>query len=152
MGRKKLPASIKKIRGTYREDRDAEPVQFDPRVPPLPDGLRPEVEAEWNRLAPLLTAKGLLTEVDWLAWTLGMRAYDTWLSATESVDKDNWVVWSEKGAPYQHPMIGIASKAYQAVLTFCREFGLTPSARSGLKINGGPLETDEFGDHVAKGQ
>ena len=150
MGRKKVPASAKKLRGTYRPDRDAEPVQFDPQIPPVPEGLRDEVVAEWNRLAPLLAAKGLLTEVDWLAWQLGMHAYDTWLTISEQLASPNeeYVIISEKGAPYQNPLVSIAGKAYQSVLKFCREFGLTPSARSGLKIAGGPLEKDEFEQHV----
>lgn len=152
MGRKKLPASTKKRRGTYRKDRDAEPAKFDLSIPPIPKGLRPEVVAEWKRLAPLLSKAGLLTEVDWLAWTLGMHAYNTWIQVSEELTETEMVVWSEKGAPYQHPLVGIASKAWQSVLKFCREFGLTPSARSGLRIPGDPPdEEDEFQNHVNEG-
>ena len=151
-GPKKTPAATKKRRGTYRADRDAEPVEFEGVVPVPDEGLRDEVVEEWNRLAPILASKGLLTEVDWLAWRLGMHAYDTWLSSSEQLASEQLVVVSSKGAPYQNPLVGIAGKSWQAVLTFCREFGLTPSARSGLKIQDGPEPEDEFQSHLDKGQ
>jgi P27 family predicted phage terminase small subunit len=150
-GPKKTPAATKKRRGTYRADRDAEPIEFAGKIPPVDKTLRKEVVAEWNRLAPLCAKVGLLTEADWLAWRLGMAAYDTWLCASETVLKEGAVLWTEKGYPVQHPMVSIGGKAWQSVLKFCREFGLTPSARSGLKIQDAPEAQDEFQSHLEKG-
>ena len=147
MGRKKLPAEVKNRRGTYRKDRDAEPAELARDWPPPPEDLHPKASQEWTRLAPILSKAGLLTEVDWLAWELGMAAYDTWLRVSEQLPAD-MVVWTDKGNAVQHPLVSIAGKAWQSVIKFCREFGLTPSARSGLKL-ATPAEQDPFAAHIA---
>lgn len=152
-GPRKTPAEVKKARGTYRADRDAE-VDFKPPAgqpadpPPKPEGLHELASKEWDRLTPLLMEKGLLTPADWIAWQLGFAAYDTWLVASDQIRTDaaaagegrgaGMIVWTEKGYPVQHPMVAIAGKAWATVLKFCREFGLTPSARSGLNLDSGP--------------
>jgi len=156
-GPRKTPAEVKKARGTYRADRDAE-VDFSPPAgkpaepPPKPEGLHDLASAEWDRLTPIMLEKGLLTAADWIAWQLGFAAYDTWLVASDQlrIDADEaekrgekgrgsgMIVWTEKGYPVQHPLVAIAGKAWATVLKFCREFGLTPSARSGLNLDSGP--------------
>lgn len=146
MGRKKVPAATKKRRGTYREDRDAEPVQFLADSPPIPEALHPAAAAEWERLAPVVVKKGLLTEADWLAWTLGFEALSTWFQAGEQVAKEGAVHFTEKGYPAQNPWVAIGQRAYGSVMKFCREFGLTPSSRSGLKLEVEEQEDDPYAE------
>lgn len=63
-GRK--PASLKAVAGTSRPDREVVPAVELPvlsECPPAPDWLgNAHAVTEWNRLAPLLVANGLLTE------------------------------------------------------------------------------------------
>lgn len=152
-GPKKTPASTKKRRGTFRKDRDAEPVQFEAGIPPIPKSLHPEAAKEWERLAPIVVKKGLLTEADWLAWTLGFESLSTWFQAGEEVAKPKEegggaVHFTEKGYPAQNPWVAIGQKAYGSVMKFCREFGLTPSSRSGLKLEVDEPEEDAFAEAV----
>lgn len=138
-GPAKTPEEVKKARGTYREDRDGGGPEFTAAVPPAPPrGMHRTAAAEWKRLAPLLVVRGLLTEADWLAWQMGFAAYDTWLTSSETIRKEGSVLWTEKGYPLPHPEVAIAGRAYQALWRFCREFGLTPSARTGLNIKPPP--------------
>ena len=66
-GPAKKPTTLKSIAGTRQKCRDAPPPAVDlplvTEVPSAPDWL-PNSHAvkEWNRLAPILTANGLLTE------------------------------------------------------------------------------------------
>lgn len=152
-GPKKTPAATKKRRGTYRKDRDAEPVEFTKGIPPIPSGLHPEAAEEWKRLAPILVEKGLLTEADWLAWRLGFEALSTWFQAGEQVSKDpkdggGAIHFTDKGYPAQNPWVAIGQKAYASVMKFCREFGLTPSSRSGLKLEIEAPEDDPYAEAI----
>lgn len=141
-GPRKTPAKVKQARGTYRADRDAEvsfaaPTGGTVPAPPKPEKMQDLAAREWDRLTPLLIEKGLLTPADWIAWTLGFAAYDTWLVASAEMADQELVVYTEKGFPCQNPLVAIAGKAWQTTLKFCREFGMTPSARSGLNLDGG---------------
>ncbi len=149
-GRKKKPAAEKERAGTYRADRDADSVNFGAgdAGPHPPDNLHPDAAAEWSRLAPICKRRGLLTDGDWIAWRLGFAAYSTWLHASAQLDDvSRWVFATESGYESPSPFVVIAKNSWSAVLQFCREFGLTPSARSGLAITepgsdtgGDPLE------------
>lgn len=146
-GPRKTPAAVKKQRGTYRPDRDAEP-EFEGKAPPPPAYLREDVAAEWRRLAAILEKRGLLTEVDWIAWQLGMAAYAAWLESSEELAREGVIIsYTESGYPVQSPHVAIAQRAWASTLKFCREFGLTPSARCGLKIDGAE-EEDPFAEHL----
>lgn len=88
---------------------------------------------------------GLLTEADWLAWRLGFTSYSTWLRCREKLAAEGLTFATPNGYEQQRPEVAIAKAAWQQVLAFCREFGLTPSSRNGLQLeplpnggNGGP--------------
>lgn len=131
-GRRKQPAAIKIAKGTHRKRRDADRIELAAGCPPLPKDLHPAAQAEWKRLAPICVQAGLLKSADWLAWELGFRAYDTWLTVSASIGDPVHV--TAQDYPVLRPEVAIAQKAWSSLMQFCREFGLTPSARSGLQV------------------
>lgn len=147
-GRRKAPAESKKLAGTYRADRDQDEVAFPADSgPPIPKGLHPDAVKEWKRLAPICIQRGLLTEGDWLAWRLGFSAFSTWLIASARLESPaKWTFSTMNGYESPAPEVAIAKQAWASVMCFCREFGLTPSSRSGLKLapvlkpSGDPME------------
>jgi P27 family predicted phage terminase small subunit len=152
-GRRKLPAAVKQARGTYRKDRDADAAQELPlptaagshAEPPKPEHLHAIAAAEWDRLTPLAVRVGLVTPLDWMAWRLGFWALSTWAEMSDRIGEP--IHYTEKGYPVARPEIGLARQAWSAVKEFCREFGLTPSARSGLKLT---LDLDAPADGGAR--
>lgn len=142
-GPKKTPAKVKQARGTFRKDRDAEvefatPAGQKAEPPPKPDNLHEVASAEWDRITPLMMEKGLLTTADWIAWQLGFAAYDTWLTLSDEFRSDpTFTFTTDKGYVGPNPIVAMAGKAWQTTLKWCREFGMTPSARSGLNIDSG---------------
>lgn len=142
-GPKKTPAETKKRRGTYRADRDAEVEVSAEQAPPLPEGLHSAAAAEWERLTPILVKHKLLTDADWIAYRLGFAMLSSFLTACDGLP-ENPIVYTEKGFPCQHPMVAIRAKAWADTLKWCREFGLTPSARSGLKLSPEQPAADAF--------
>lgn len=152
-GPAKTPAKVKIARGTFRADRDAESVEFPSTdSPPKPEHLHRIASSEWDRLTPILVEKGLLTQADWIAWQLGFAAYNTWLNASEELSKDTYTYMTDRGYVGQNPLVNIVANAWSATLKFCREFGLTPSARSGLNIEApaGEAEGDPIADMMRK--
>ena len=110
-GRRKQPAAAKKRRGTYRADRDREPVKFDAAVPKPPANLHKRAAEEWKRLTPIAAQKGLLTSADWIAWRLGFEALSTYYLASEQVG--DFVHVTDKGYPVLRPEATIAGPALE---------------------------------------
>jgi hypothetical protein len=115
------PAQLKVVAGTDRPDRAVpEPVDL-PLVDGVPDAPgwlpNPHAIAEWNRLAPILSGVGLLTEggLSALAVLCGVHG--------EIVDG-----WTRKNAPTGHMLA-----QYRALVN---DFGLTPVAQGKVKGNG----------------
>jgi phage terminase small subunit len=120
-GPAKTPSALKLISGTARADREApDPVDLPlvAEVPPAPDWL-PNAHAvnEWNRLARILHANGMLTEPG-LA-PLGVMC---------STFGDLVDIWAMRKTPPAH-----AIAQYRAL---ANDFGLTPVAQGKVKASG----------------
>jgi P27 family predicted phage terminase small subunit len=146
-GPKKTPGAVKKQRGTYRPDRDGGP-QFSATCPEPPAWLTDDARAAWDSLAPSLADRQLLTAVDVLAFALLCEAWSDWLAARKELAHYGTTAVTDNGNTYQHPIVGVANKAWQRVLTACREFGLTPSARTGLHCDPGDESSDAGAQEV----
>jgi len=94
---------------------------------PRLDHLAPDVEAE------LRDVPGLLSPVDGPALALYCLAWQELLEATAKIEANGMVSVSEKGAEYQHPLVGIRHKAMELIAKIGAKFGMTPSDRAGLK-------------------
>lgn len=106
---------------------------FAPTLPPKPEGLHPNASSEWDRLAPLCAKRGLLTEGDWTAWCIGFDAMSRMFHAQDKLTSDG-EVYEVNGQKKAHPSVTIAKRHADAVMQFCREFGLTPSSRTSLDV------------------
>ena len=85
-GRKPLPTALKVLEGDRGKGR--RPVNKEEPTPPqdnirCPAWLMPEAKKEWKRLAPSLTAMGILTEHDTEAFAGYCQAYARWREAEE---------------------------------------------------------------------
>ena len=80
-GRKPLPTALKALEGDRGKGR--RPLNKDEPTPPqinveCPDWLMPEAQQEWQRLAPALSAMGVLTERELEAFAGCCPAYARW--------------------------------------------------------------------------
>ncbi|MFL5328388.1 MAG: phage terminase small subunit P27 family [Gemmataceae bacterium] len=108
------------------------------KEPPKPAWLKGHAAKEWKRIVPELLQLGLLAKIDQTALASYCQATAELMLATKVLDKEGRVVDSsifsrngeEVGTKRQaHPAVGIQQKAFRAVITFLREFGLSPAAR-----------------------
>lgn len=87
----------------------------------------------------MLREMGVLTKADGLALALLCEPLVRYIEARDLVeaeakgpDKIKFIATTDKGTVYQHPLVGVMNKAWEQAAKMAREFGLTPSSRSGL--------------------
>lgn len=144
MGRTAKPKQIKIAQGTFRSDRDSNiQITATAKPPNAPTWLTTEAKAEWRRLARPLHDAGLLTAVDRGTFSLYCVAWGEWVEATRLVAREGSTIKTTNGNSIQHPAVSIANKAWGRVIKAGLHFGLTPSARSTMRIGGSESLTPE---------
>lgn len=149
-GPSKKPAELEALHGNPGHRKTEKQIKFQksPAVPSPPAFLDKIAKKEWKRLAPVVYNAGLLTEADIAAFAAYCNSYSQWVIADKAIQarketKDalpTLTFETEKGYNMQIPEIGIANSAKKQMLTFAKEFGLTPSSRAGLAS---PAETED---------
>ena len=109
-----------------------------------PSWLSADAKREWNRLAKSLTEAGLLTSADRTSFAMYCQSYGDYLAACRSIKKDGPTIATPNGNVIQNPAVWDRNKAWDQMLKMGKEFGLTPSSRSGVVTddagNGGQTE------------
>ena len=138
-GRKPMPTAIKLRDGNLgkRALNHDEPVLPD-GVPACPDHLEGEARAEWFRLVGPLYEAGVLTTVDRGALAAYAQAWCRWVEAEEKLKTTPILMKTPSGYIQQNPWLGIANKQMELMGRYMVELGMTPSARSRLKVAAGP--------------
>lgn len=139
------PTALKRLKGNpgKRPLNDSEPRPA-ATMPRCPGHLQGEARAEWRRVARALHESGLLTQVDRAALAIYCQAWSRWVKAEAQVARHGEVVKSAAGNVMQNPYLSIANRAMKQVQSMARELGMTPSARSQIKIQ--PLDEPSLAD------
>lgn len=149
-GRKPKPSHLKLVTGNPgRRPMNNEPV-IPPALPDAPGWITGTALDEWNRIAPLLAAVGLLTHLDRTAIGCYCLHVGHLLSAQEMLARDGMTVTSPTGIERPSPHWYIAAKATAMVLQWGSEFGLSPSSRGRLNVDMIPAD-DEFQRYLDRG-
>ena len=116
----------------------------DPRRPDKPE-LSDIASAEWDRIVPLIEAMGTLSADSGAALAIYCEAFADWTAARRQIAAEGLVVSSPQGTK-KNPAFDVASKCTDIMLKCLREFGLTPSSRTGLsvKVNEEEVDLDSF--------
>ena len=145
-GPKPKSAHLKLVRGNPGKRPIRAEVEVAPSLPePLPF-LCNDAKAEWARVAPMLYALRLLSELDLAALAAYCSAYATWKQAHGALGEmakhdpvsKGLMIKSKKGNLIQNPLLGIANTAAGNMVKYAADFGLTPSSRA--RIAAGPAE------------
>lgn len=166
-GRPPKPTANLKLQGTYRADRRYadEPVP-DNGILERPKFLIGAAKKEWERLAPLLIEKGVLTTWDMAAFAQYCWHWGEWVSLGRAIKKGKWVggktdgeikkdmrtrytARTSKGGECLDVLVQAQFKALAACRSLATEFGLTPSSRTRIKT-GGKQEESSFAGLVRR--
>ncbi|WP_213950384.1 phage terminase small subunit P27 family [Tepidanaerobacter syntrophicus] len=143
-GRKPKPTALKVLEGNpgKRPLNDKEP-QPEKKAPRCPSWLEPEAKKEWKRMAKTLEAMGVLTQVDRTAFEGYCQAYARWKEAEEFLSKHGTIFKTPSGYIQQVPQVSIAQTYLKVMKDFCSEFGLTPAARTRIKVDTEAVNSDD---------
>ena len=107
--------------------------------PTCPAWMPNEAKKEWKRVVPELERMELLTLVDMAALTGYCVAWARFVDAEKWIkingtfytvnDKDGQIKSMNKV-----PQVAIVEKSLDIMRAFCKEFGFTPSSRSGIVV------------------
>jgi P27 family predicted phage terminase small subunit len=111
--------------------------------PKPPTILKGRAKAEWVRIVPELIARKTFTTLDQSVLLAYCLTLARWLEAERIVAAQGAMVKTKSGAVIQHPALAVANAAQKLHLKAAAELGLTPSARSRLKMQ--EAEADDTG-------
>lgn len=152
-GRRPKPTKLKKLGGNagHRELNEKEPAP--PVQPPdMPQGLSPLAQKEWKAIVPQLAQIGALSRIDGKALAAYCQSYSRWMQAEQEIVRLGLILeevildvdGEEIGTRYKrNPAVSIASDALKLMKSFLIEFGMTPAARTRLRVEVKPSETPE---------
>jgi P27 family predicted phage terminase small subunit len=135
IGRAPEPTKLRILRGnpSKRPINDAEP-NPDANNPSCPEFLDAVAKAEWKRIIGVNKKLKLLTLLDRACLAGYCQAYSRWRSAEESIVKKGMSYKLESGQQRIIPEVNIAREWLTAMLAFCDRIGLSPSARTRIRL------------------
>lgn len=137
-GPKKKPTKLKVLEGTFRKDRaleneiEPEPLSL---YPDPPDILNEFGRDEWRIVVPQLQSMGILATVDMAMLTAYCLEWGVYMECEDTLRKQGRMTVAANGTEMVHPLDNVKARSFKAALATAREFGFTPSSRTGI---GGP--------------
>lgn len=151
-GRKPTPSHLKLVKGNpgRRPMNEHEPKPARSR-PSAPAHVSEKARETWGYVSGLLDRMGILTEIDAVALEVLCEAYADFLAARavlKAFGSNYYETVNEAGSVMHrvHPAVAEVKDADRRIRAWLAEFGMTPSARSRVKVNG---ENDEGQDPAA---
>lgn len=136
-GVKPTPTSLKLVQGTRKSRVNQSEPKPEPllEVPKAPEWMTEGGRQVWDTLVPDLHRKGLFTSWDVFSFPVFCEAVVQHRLACEAFAGDILVSdQHRKGASVKNPALQPINFSAQLVLRAAQEFGLTPSARSGIQL------------------
>lgn len=132
-GHKPKPSALRRYEDNpgKRGFNHAEPLPPD-GMPTCPDHLSILARDEWDRIAPILNAMGILTLADRAVMAAYCQAYGRWVDAEDRLRNSPTFIKTQSGYIQQSPWLGIANKQMELMSRYMAELGLTPASRSRL--------------------
>ena len=141
MARPRKLIATKKIQGTYREDQEPikDPVAIPdaPRMPRPPEKFARLMSKDaldyWASIEPDLQASGLFKMVDIATLVKFCRLSADIDKLQNDIDKHGWSYETGNGFRNERPEVKTFDRLMAIHKTLCREYGLTPLARDGIR-------------------
>ena len=115
--------------------------------PARPSHVKGEAKKEWDRITDELDQMGLLTTADRPALAMYCITWARWQEAEKEVARMGAIVAAPKTkVPMHNPYLAVANTAAAQCLKLLQEFGLTPAARTKVRVGRSeePIEPGEL--------
>lgn len=157
-GPKPLPTETLKQRGSWLAKTRSDEPKPAHKLPPCPAWVSAEARKYWKDIGSVLDGMKVMTVADRVALGLLADALARYVAVKQAVygtgkeDGTGMLSVNGSGGLTIHPMMRLMHEAWEQVLKACREFGLTPSSRTGVRLHaiaGGKHAHDEGADAKA---
>ena len=134
------PTALKKLRGNPgRRPLNREEPAAPAGSPRCPRWLGAEAKSAWRQLTPLLQQMGVLSLVDAHALARYCALWARWRRVEQFIEQHGEVfpIKDEEGRVrylQQFPQVGVANKLATQLTRLEQEFGMTPSARTRIRV------------------
>ena len=147
-GRKAAPAQSKVLAGNFRSDRDSHGAPAPIGVPACPTWLPAAAKKHWRTLGPQLAECGLLSLIDGDVLALHCDSVAKYAEVTRQLQSiEDAMAPTPQGFMVQSVMFTVRNKLHDQIVKTAREFGGTPSARSGIRTGAQTqLDLGDWGD------
>jgi P27 family predicted phage terminase small subunit len=141
-GPQKKPIKELKLHGTFRDDRHSGP-EIEGGEPGCPTWLDREGKAEWKRVVSVLVKRIGLAEIDRGLLALYCQAWSQFHRSETQLQKEGETIMvyveDQDGELHctgakLHPLVKVRTDAADRMLKAAIKLGLSPAARTGLKI------------------
>lgn len=149
MGRTPVPTAIKMCRGNPGQRPlnadEPTPPPADPTPPRLLDGLALE---KWEEMAALLSRMGVFTQADRTTLERYCLMYENWVALVKHLKEHGATQITATGYS-QVTAESVLEKQLRAdLLAIERQFGMTPAARSSMKVSGAAAPADPLEAYI----
>jgi len=150
-GRKPKPTKLRMLQGNpgKRPLNTQEPA-YRALQSECPEFLGVQARKEWDRIKAVFDQQELITESDYSALTAYCAAWGRWIEAEDHIKQSGMLVKSPSGYAIQNPWLAISNRAFEQMMKFMVEFGMTPSSRSRVKTVG-PEEKSGLEEFLGSG-
>ncbi|HIF50431.1 MAG TPA: phage terminase small subunit P27 family [Thiotrichaceae bacterium] len=141
MGRKAKPTKLKLLQGNpgKRPINESEP-NANPASVRSPTWLSDGARKCWDMNAATMIGAGVLTKLDADMFSAYCESFSLWQRAHEQLEGSSLIHENESGYKQQNGLIGIINKSQDQLVKLAREFGMTPSARTNIRLT---VENDD---------
>lgn len=156
MARPRTPTQLKTLQGSrIRTDRDALKEQAKPplEMPTCPDWLDAKARKLWHKIGPQLVSLGLLSVIDGDIFGGYVETATRYGEVCEKLDSiEKMMATTPNGFEVQSVLFQLRNTLQKQLVALGREFGMTPAARSSIKVNTeqGDLFGSEWEDFSGK--
>lgn len=161
-GRRTLPAQVHFLRGNPSKKSAAELAALGAQgldaaveAPTCPSFLTKDAKAEWKRIIDDLVSLGIVAKIDRAELAIYCQAYADWKKAREMIaalGDAGYVENTPSGYKQMAAWMQVANRAEERMRTAGAAFGLSPSARSKLRVQSpqGELFQNDEKDKASK--
>jgi P27 family predicted phage terminase small subunit len=153
MGRPPLPTHIKLVQGNCPaasfESKRAEAAACRAGTAAAPHRTG---ESQVHSMAEMLVRRGVMTELDAGALARYATAWCRWVDAEAEIKKRGLVVKTNADFVIQNPFLAVANRCMNQMAQIESEFGLTPSARTRIRMEELTGEIDPFEEYLRGGK
>lgn len=135
-GPAKKPAATHKRNGTFREDRHGG-AQLPVKLPAPPRDMTKEAKKHWRAIGKQLERAGYVSEIDSVALRGLCEFFERYLQAKSHIDEHGLTVthyFKDGQKEVANPSVAIAKESWGEVVKLLKQFGMTPSSRTGLPV------------------